>query len=79
MKEARSLFLEKLAVYSEVRPEKHPFNLIKKPDRRVIEDRRKSFTFIANDRRSGIADRRKKTPSVDSLVYHYKMKKQVPN
>jgi hypothetical protein len=79
MKETRSLFWEKLAVYSEVHPEKHPFNFIKKPDRRVIEDRRKNFTFIANDRRSGIADRRKKTPSVEALVCHYKMKKQVPN
>jgi len=36
-------------------------NLIQFDRRRTIKDRRKLKTFIANDRRSGIADRRKKT------------------
>ena len=76
MKTARSLFLERLAMYSEVHPEHWSFNSFKGTDRRSTIDRRKYFTFIANDRRSGIADRRKKTPSVEALVFFWKMKNQ---
>jgi hypothetical protein len=76
MKAVRNLFLEKLAVYSEVHPEHRPFSCIKGTDRRSTIDRRKKFTFIGNDKRSGIADRRKKTPSVEALVRHWKMKSQ---
>jgi len=75
MKTVRSLFLERLAMYS-VHPEHWPFSYIKGTDRRLTIDRRKYFTFIANDRRSGIADRRKKTPSVEALVCFWKMKNQ---
>jgi hypothetical protein len=76
MKTVRSLFLERLAVYSEVHPEHRSFSCIKGTDRRFTIDRRKYFTFIANDRRCGIADRRKKTPSVEALVSFWKMKYQ---
>ena len=68
--------LERLAVYSEVHPEHRSFSCIKGTDRRLTIDRRKYFTFIANDRRSGIADRRKKTPSVEALVCFWKLKNQ---
>jgi hypothetical protein len=61
-------------VYSEVHPEHQSFSCIKGTDRRLTTDRRKNFTFIGNDTRSGIADRRKKTPSVEALACHWKMK-----
>jgi hypothetical protein len=76
MKTVKSLFLERLAMYSEVHPEHWSFSCIKCTDRRLTIERRKDFTFIANDRRSGIADRRKKTPSVEALVSFWKMKYQ---
>ena len=76
MKTVRSLFLERLAVYSEIHPEHRSFSCIKGTDRRLTIDRRKYFTFIANDRRCGIADRRKKTPSAEAWVCFWKLKNQ---
>ena len=52
-------FFDKLATYSKLSEDQSKITGATY-DRRVNKDRRKLHTFIANDRRSGIADRRKK-------------------
>jgi hypothetical protein len=53
-------FFDKLATYSKLSDDHSNKITGVTYDRRVNKDRRKLHTFIANDRRSGIADRRKK-------------------
>jgi hypothetical protein len=52
-------FFDKLASYSKLSDYQSQIVGITYDRRRGNDDRRKLHTFIANDRRSGIADRRK--------------------
>ena len=64
---ARDLLRRRLIVYSN--PTELPDRLATQTDRRVADsDRRRYNTFLAHDRRSGIADRRRRGPSIPGLV-----------
>ncbi len=52
-------FRRRLAVYSEIGAQ---------VERRAAADRRKTHTYLADDRRCGIADRRKKAPYIPGFV-----------
>jgi|WetSurMetagenome_2_1015567.scaffolds.fasta_scaffold62256_3 hypothetical protein len=71
----RDILRRRLRAYSN--PNAPPYDPAKHPDRRdVRNDRRQCHTFLANDRRSGIADRRTRLPSIPDLGAWIKRKKQ---
>ena len=52
---------ENKQIIIKVGPPDKPYARIFTPDRRTeLKDRREAHTFISNDRRSGLADRRKR-------------------
>ena len=55
----KKLFLDKLATYSQLSDIQSKIVGSTSDRRRLKADRRKLRTYIANDRRSGIVDRRK--------------------
>jgi hypothetical protein len=64
---ARDLFRRRLVLYSNSAqlPDHPPY----RAERRVITgDRRCCHTYLARDRRSGIADRRSRGPSIPALA-----------
>jgi hypothetical protein len=64
---ARDLLRRRLIIYSN--PTELPDRPATQTDRRVADsDRRRYHTFLAHDRRSGIADRRRRLPSIPALV-----------
>lgn len=64
---ARDLFRRRLVLYSN--PAKLPDHPPYRAERRVVAgDRRCCHTYMARDRRSGIADRRSRGPSTPALV-----------
>lgn len=74
--EKRRLILERLELYKENWVQQEPYQPINNRNRRCSTgDRRRSFTFLANDKRSGIADRRKKTPSIEAWFEYWRQAK----
>jgi hypothetical protein len=59
--EPESRFLEKLAFYRKALDGPRRGNVVPFDRRRSRADRRRTHTFLARDRRSGIADRRRRT------------------
>lgn len=75
MMEAK-LILKRLSEYSNLF--EFPFHSVRhnKDRRSTNSDRRQCHTYLAKDRRSGIADRRDKPSSVYSLVQFLRQKQQ---
>ena len=74
--EKRRAILERLELYKEILVQQEPCHPIKNRDRRSsIGDRRMHFTYLAKDRRNGIADRRKKTPSIEAWFEYWRQAK----
>jgi hypothetical protein len=74
--QTREFILGRLASYSKIHNDMGLHNFIKSKDRRTaIKDRRRCFTYIARDRRNGIADRRKKTPTIGAWISYWRKRK----
>jgi hypothetical protein len=64
---ARDFLRRRLTVYSNLADP--PYDPALNRDRRTsANDRRRCYTYLAKDRRNGIADRRKHGPSIPALV-----------
>ena len=66
----RNRLIEHLKIYSQSDklPGMNSFDPICKERRFATLDRRKCHTYLADDRRSGLADRRKRLPYIPDLV-----------
>ena len=75
---ARDLIRRRLVLYSNPTqlPDRPPY----RADRRVAAvDRRRCRTYLASDRRSGVADRRTRGPSIPALVDLMRRKRRRKN
>jgi hypothetical protein len=71
----RTLFQRRLKVYSSPNPALYDPSTDR--DRRKEKcDRRRCHTYLARDRRSGIADRRSRLPSIPDLLVLMRRRKQ---
>lgn len=65
--EERQLLRKLLATYRSL-PDSPPNATMHQDRRCALSDRRQRHLFIANDRRSGVADRRHRLPVIPSLI-----------